>query len=92
MDELMIHDELLKINNIHHSLNESNIMTYVILRETNKTKLSQSQILWINDRIDALHEKQRQSTEASLANIDVELAKTPLLSKTHDVGEMKQVL
>ena len=92
MDELEIHDELLKINNIHHSLNESNIMTYVILKETNKTKLSQSQILWINDRIDALHEKQRQSTEASLSNIDVELAKMPLLSKCTDVGEMKQIL
>lgn len=91
MDELDIHDELLKINNIHHSLNESNIMTYVILKETNKSKFSEAQIQWINDRIDALHEKQRKSTEDSLANIDVELAKKPLSDKTTDSGYMREV-
>ena len=92
MQELDIHDELLKINNIHHSLNETNIMTFVILKETNKSKFSEAQIQWIDDRIDALHEKQRQLTEASLANIDVELAKTPICEKTSDSGYMKQVL
>ena len=92
MDELDIHDELLKINNIHHSLNETNIMTFVILKETNKSKFSETQIQWINDRIDALHEKQRQLTEASLANIDVEVAKMPLHTKTSDVGECRQLL
>lgn len=91
MDELTIHDELLKINNIHHSLNESNIMTYVILKETNKSKFSEAQIQWINDRIDAIHEKQRQSTEASLANIDVEVAKMPLSLKTSDSGYIREV-
>jgi len=90
MDELTIHDELLKINNIHHSLNETNIMTYVILRETNKSKFNESQIQWINDRIDALHEKQRQLTEASLANIDIEVAKMPLHTKTTDSGYIRE--
>ena len=91
MDELMIHDELLKINNIHHSLNETNIMTYVILRETNKSRFNQAQLDWIQERIDALHEKQRQSTEAELANIDVELAKTPICEKTSSFGVLREV-
>jgi hypothetical protein len=90
MDELTILDELLKVNNIHHSLNESNIMTYIILLETNKSKFSESQIKWINDRIASLNEKQKQSTEASLANIDVEVAKMPLSLKTSDSGYIRE--
>ena len=90
MNELDIHDELLKINNIHRSLDESNIMTYIILLETNKTKLSQGQILWINQRIAALNEKQRLATEDSLSGVDLELAKKPLLEKCSVSGYIRE--
>lgn len=92
MNELDIHDELIKVNNIHRSLDESNIMTYIILLETNKTKLSQGQILWINQRIAALNEKQKQATEDSLSGIDLELARKPLLEKCSDHGEARIIL
>jgi hypothetical protein len=92
MNELEIHSELLKVNNIHHSLNESNILTYVILRETNKSRFNQAQLDWIQERIDLLEEQNRQANEDSLKHVDLELCKMPLLSKTSDVGEMKQVL
>jgi hypothetical protein len=37
-----------------------------------------------------LNEKQKQSTEASLANIDVEVAKMPLSLKTSDSGYIRE--
>jgi len=92
MDELEIHSELLKVNNIHHSLDADNIMSYVILRETNKSKFNQAQLDWIQERIDLLEEKNRKQVEDSLKHVDLELCKMPLSSKTSDVGEMKQVL
>lgn len=92
MNELDIHDELIKVNNIHHSLNETNIMTYVILRETNKSKFNNAQLAWIQERIDLLEEKNRLALEKSLSHVDLELAQKPLLDKSSDVGECKQVL
>lgn len=92
MDETDIHEELMKINNIHSSLDASCIMTYIILRETHKSRFTDSQIEWINNKIDSLHEKQRRATEDSLKHVDLELCKMPLSSKTCDVGELKQVV
>jgi len=65
-------------------------MTYIILLETNKTKLSQGQVLWINQRIAALNEKQKQATDDSLSGVDVELAKKPLSDKTTSFGYLKE--
>lgn len=87
-----INDELLKINNIHRSLDAQNQMTYVILRETHKSRFNQAQLNWIQERIDLLEEQNRQATEDSLKHVDLELAKMPLSMKTSDVGECKQVL
>jgi hypothetical protein len=92
MDETSIHEELLKINNIHSSLDATSIMTYIILRETHKHKFNDAQLEWIQQRIDSLHEKQRLATEDSLSNVDLELCRMPLSSKTSDVVEVKQVL
>lgn len=89
MDTMSVFDELKKINNIHHSLDEDNVMTYVILRETNKDKFTPLQIEWINNRIDELNENHRKAFENSLSNIDVELAKASILSKSSDRGEEK---
>jgi len=92
MDETSIHEELMKINNIHHSLDASSIMTYVILRETHRHKFNDAQLEWIQQRMDSLHEKTRQSLEDSLKHVDVELAQMPLSSKTSDVGVLKETL
>jgi hypothetical protein len=86
MDELDIYDELQKINSLHHSLDEKNVMTYCILRESNRSRFSEAQIKWINNRIDSLHEKQRKALENSLQHIDVELAKSPLSDKIENFG------
>jgi len=91
MDELDIYEELQKINSIHHSLDEKNVMTYCILRESNRARFSDAQIKWINNRIDLLHDKQRKITEDGLANVDIELASKPLLEKYTDIGEFLQI-
>lgn len=88
MDELDIYEELQKINSLHHSLDEKNVMTYCILRESNQARFSEAQIKWINDRIDSLHEKQRKALENSLQNVDVALAKSPLSDKTESFGSL----
>jgi hypothetical protein len=86
MDELDIQEELLKINAIHSSLNENNIMTFVILLETNRKRFNEHQIIWIENRIDKLHEKERVKFENSLEHLDIELLKKPLLDKSSDFG------
>jgi len=89
MDSFTITEELEKINALHHSLNEKNVMTYVILLETNRKRFTQSQIKWIEDRIDILREKERQAFEKSLEHVDIELASKPILEKSCDTGEVK---
>jgi hypothetical protein len=90
MNELDIHSELIKVNNIHHSLDAENIMTYIILLETNKSKLSQGQILWINERIALLNLKQSKQVVDSLSHVDLDLAKMPLLEKCSDRGYLQE--
>lgn len=91
MNSYCINEELAKINAIHHSLDEHNPMTYIILRETNRAKFTQSQIQWLDHQIDRLHERSRQSFEKSLQNIDVELASAGIHDKSSDQGEMKRL-
>lgn len=86
MDSIEINSELKKINNIHHSLDETNVMTYLIFLENFRSKLSAAQIQWIDDKIDRLTDKTRVEYENSLVNIDVELAKQPLVEKTEEYG------
>ena len=88
MTEFDIYEELQKINSLHHSLDEKNIMTYCILLESNRNRFSDAQIKWINDRIDSLQERQRQALENSLQNVDVELSKSPLSDKTESFGTL----
>ena len=86
MDSYCINEELAKINAIHHSLDEFNPMTYVILRETNRAKFTPSQIQWLDHQIDKLHERNRHSFEKSLQNVDIELASAGILEKSSDHG------
>jgi len=86
MDTIEINTELEKINKLHHSLDENNIMTFIIFLESNRTRLSEAQIGWVNDKIDRLTEQHRQRLESSCSNIDVELARKPLLEKGEDIG------
>jgi hypothetical protein len=88
MDSFTITEELEKINSIHHSLNEKNIMTYIILLETHRKRFTPSQIKWIEDRMDILREKERQAIEKSFNHVDIELASKSILDKSSDVGEV----
>jgi hypothetical protein len=88
MDSFTITEELEKINALHHSLNENNVMTFVILLETNRKRFTQSQIKWIEDRMDILREKERQAFEKSLEHVDIELASKPILDKSSNTGEI----
>ena len=54
MDEEEIQDELIKINSIHQSLDDSNPTTYLLFLEENKDKLNDDQIIWINNKIKKL--------------------------------------
>lgn len=92
MDSMTIHEELQKINGLHHSLNETNPMTYVILRETHKSKWSPSQLEWLDNQIDRLQESIRQNFETSLEGVDVELAKASILDKSSDQGEVRKLV
>ena len=92
MDSMTIHEELQKINAIHHSLDEKNPITYVILRETHKDKWTPSQIDWIQNRIDNLHESIRLNFEMSLEGVDVEMAQAGILDKSSDQGEVRKLV
>ena len=91
MDSMTIHEELQKINAIHHSLNEKNPMTYVILRETHKSKWTPSQLEWLDNQIDRLQNSIRENFEKSLEGVDVELAKASIFDKSSDQGELKKL-
>ena len=92
MNSMTIHEELQKINAIHHSLNESNPITYVILRETHKSKWTPSQLEWLDNQIDRLQNSIRENFEKSLTGVDVELAKTSILDKSSDQGEVRKLV
>lgn len=86
MDTIEITTELEKINKLHHSLDENNTMTFIIFLESNRQRLSGAQIDWVNDKIDRLTEQQRQRIETSFSNVDIELARKPLLEKIEPQG------
>jgi len=89
MDTVEINEELKKVTAIHGSLDETNPMTFVILLETNRTRFNQAQILWIEDMIRILVDKQKKRVDLSLANIDVDLAKMQILEKSDTFGTLK---
>ena len=91
MDEIEINTELKKINALHASLDESNVMTYIIFLESYRHRLNTAQIAWLDNKIDALNEKTRLAFEKSMENIDVELAKKPITEKYQDTGEMSSL-
>jgi hypothetical protein len=91
MDEIEINIELKKINALHSSLDESNCMTYIIFLESNRPRLNEAQIAWLDNKIDDLNEKTRLAFEKSMENIDVELATKPLTEKFQDHGELSSL-
>lgn len=84
MDEEDIQDELIKINSIHQSLDDSNPTTYLLFLEENKDKLNDDQIIWINNKIKKLVEKQRKRNKKILDYIDNELSRQPAEKKYND--------
>ena len=86
MDEFDIQEELLKINSIHSSLNENNIMTFVILLETNRKRFNENQIIWIENRIDKLQKKEQIKINNSLEHLDIDVLTKPILQKSSEFG------
>jgi hypothetical protein len=84
MEEEDIQDELIKINSIHQSLDDSNPTTYLLFLEENKDKLNEDQIIWINNKIKKLVEKQRKRNKKILDYIDNELSRQPAETKYND--------
>jgi TATA-binding protein-associated factor Taf7 len=91
MDEIEINTELKKINALHPSLDESNVMTYIIFLESYRHRLNNAQIAWLDNKIDDLNEKTRLAFETSVEHVDVELAKKPLIEKFQDAGELSRI-
>jgi hypothetical protein len=91
MDEIEINTELKKINALHSSLDESNVMTYIIFLESYRHRLNELQIAWLDNKIDALNEKTRLAFEKSMENIDVELATKPITEKMEEIGVLREV-
>lgn len=91
MDEIEINIELKKINALHSSLDENNVITYIIFLESNRHRLNELQIAWLDNKIDDLNEKTRLAFEKSMENIDVELATKPLTEKFQDHGELSRL-
>lgn len=91
MDEIEINTELKKINALHSSLDESNVMTYIIFLESYRHRLNTAQVAWLDNKIDDLNEKARLAVEKSLEHVDVELAMKPLTDKFQDHGEMSHL-
>ena len=89
MDEFDIQEELLKINSIHSSLNENNIMTFVILLETNRKRFNENQIIWIENRIDKLQKKEQIKINNSLEHLDIDVLTKPILQKSSEFGYTK---
>lgn len=86
MDSIEITTELSKINSLHSSLNETNPMTYIIFLESYRAKLTESQIEWLDNKIDKLTQKTSELVDLSMSNIDIGLAMQPILSKTCEMG------
>lgn len=86
MDSIEITTELNKINALHSSLNETNPMTYIIFLESYRAKLTDLQIEWLDNKIDALNRKTSELVELSMSNIDIGLAMQPITSKTCETG------
>lgn len=86
MDSIEITTELNKINALHSSLNETNPMTYIIFLESYRAKLTDSQIDWLDAKIETLTQKTSELVDLSMSNIDIGLAMQPITSKTCDTG------
>lgn len=92
MDTLEINRELKKINAIHGSLDEENVITFIIFLESYRHRLNTAQIEWLDYKIDQMTEENRKKVEASVANLNVELAKAPLSEKHQETGTLSQLI
>jgi hypothetical protein len=84
MEEEDIEEELMKINSIHESLNDSNPTTYLLFLQENKDKLNEDQITWVNNKIKKLVEKQKRVNKKILDYVDNELSRQPAETKYND--------
>lgn len=89
MDSIEITTELNKINALHSSLNETNPMTYIIFLESYRAKLTESQIEWLDTKIETLTQKTSNLVDLAMSNIDIGLSMQPITSKTCETGYLR---
>ena len=89
MDSLTISTELNKINKVHHSLDETNPITYIIFQETFRDQLSSAQMEYLDYKIADLNHKLNEKVHKQMSNIDVGLAMQSILDKYNPIGYMK---
>jgi hypothetical protein len=81
MDEFEITAELNKIHAIHHSLDENNILTYIIFAASFESRLSPQQHEWIENRIVTLKLQTNNKLSSCFDKLDEALMVAPLLDK-----------
>lgn len=86
MDSLEITRELNKIHGLHSSLDETNILTYIIFAATFETKLSPAQHEWIDNRIAFLKSQTDDSLVTCLSKLDSAVTSLSLLEKMETAG------
>jgi len=90
MDSISISNELSKINKIHHSLDETNPITYIIFQETYRDKLSEAQHEYLDYKIADLNHRLNEKFHKQMSNIDIGLAMSPIHDKYEPIGYMKE--
>lgn len=88
MDSIEITRELHKINALHGSLDETNILTYIIFAATFEPRLNPEQLAWIENKIMDLKNQSGRSLLEAVDGLDMEVTNMPLSAKFEDIGRM----
>ena len=89
MNSEEITSALYEIQSFHKTLDEHNPMTFTIFLELYYTKLSEDQIVMLQDKITNLLKIQTQNNQINLSRMDTTVASIPLLAKSEDFGYKK---
>lgn len=81
MDELEVEAELLEIYNIHESFDTNNPLTYVLLLQRCKDKMSEDQIKFIEGEIERLKKREHKIAHKILEKFSDPLSREPLEAK-----------
>ena len=90
IDEIEIEEELLKIQMIHESFNETNPLTYSIMLSTNRHRLTQAQIRYLEMMANKYTKRQQNIYEKWSKYMRREASDEPQQCLTLEVDMTKQ--